>query len=128
MSKELELFPKELPSVETNFTTRYRTIQDLANSTMCVPNTKAFDNSSFNQGANKEIERLRNALEKGSATEEWLREPFSIPPMTYNQMIEYLDGADIIRQYAGQMIAHGGKMDESTILLCWKHAKHLRIK
>lgn len=127
MSRELELFPTERTSQSADFIAQYRTLQDLANTTMDVPSTKAFDNSSFNQGANNELRRLRDALNKGDVPKNWANEPITIPRMTYNQMIEYIDGADVIREYAGQMLAHGGKMDLNTILLNWKHAKHLRV-
>lgn len=126
-SKELDLFPKEQPIHNTDFTIRYKTLEDLANSRMEVPSTAIFDNSCFNNGANAEIRRLREALDEGvEITTKWADKPIIVPRMTYNQMIEYLDGADIVRGYVGQMAAYGGKIKEETILMCWKHAEHLR--
>lgn len=74
----------------------------------------------FNFGANFILKRLRDALEKGEQiTMKWCAEPIPIRRQgSILAMHDYLDGAENILKRIEMFVAHGGKIDINTWLMC----------
>jgi len=74
---------------------------------------------------------MRDAIEKGEKIDnEWANEPIAVPRLySYNAMVEYLDGADIIRKWIERMVYWGeNRVDMHSVLYdeVWNLSRYLK--